>query len=131
MTSGTPQNLYINIGLALVLGLMAWMSVQLIQDLRSHQRLAQDLAELRDVKYGMLNADAWVRQVSVIVQKKIQSVEIHGANRENMKRALERILDKVITEADRQVRKQHRKGDWWDRTTGKIKEGMRLSLIHI
>ena len=131
MTSNSVKNFCINTGLALVLGLMAWLSVQLIQDLRTHQRLAQDLAELRDVKYGMLNADVWAKQVSVIVQKKIKAVDIHGSNRANMKRALERILDKVITEADRQVRKQHRKGDWWDRTTGKIKEGMRNALVDI
>lgn len=131
MISSSAKNIRINVGLALLLGLMVWFSVQLIQDLRTHQRLGQDLAELRDIKYGMLNADTWVKQINAIVLDKIQSIEINGNNRENMKRALERILEKLIVEADRQIRRQHRSGDWWDRTTGKIKESVRNALVDI
>jgi hypothetical protein len=48
-----------------------------------------------------------------------------------MKRALERILDTLITETDHYIRLQHTTGNWWDRTTGRIKESMRNTLMDI
>ena len=121
-----------NLAMALILLAMTWLSSQLILELKEHQQLAQDLAELRDVKYGMLNANVWVQQVTDIVEQEIYQLDIDGSNRERLKKALERILDTVLTEADKQVRRQHLSGDdWWDRTTGKIKEGVRQSLMDI
>ena len=43
--------------LGALLVLMAALSWNLIGNLRTHQQLVQDRAELRHVKYGMLNAD--------------------------------------------------------------------------
>lgn len=125
------KTLGMNILLFLVLAVMAAFSFQLIQGLQAHQTLVEDRAELRHVKYGMLNADVWVRQVSRIVEKEIQALEIEGNNREALKRAIEQMLDTLITEADKQVRKQSRQGDWWTRVTGKVKESMRQSLVDI
>jgi hypothetical protein len=110
---------------------MATLSWQLIHNLRTHQQLVQDRAELQHVKYGMLNADRWVEQVSVIVEKKVRELELRGEQRESMKRALERMLDTLLTEADRYIRAQHTSGDWWDRTTGRVKEGIRNSVMDI
>jgi len=115
-------------GLLVVTAALSW---QLVRDLRAHQQLVQDRAELRHVKYGMLNADQWVRQVSVIVEKKIRELELRGEQRESMKRALERILDTLLTEADRYIREQHTSGNWWDRTTGRLKEGIRNAVMDI
>jgi hypothetical protein len=111
--------------------LMAGMSWKLIDNMRLHQQLVQDRAELRDVRYGMLNADKWVQQISAILEKKVKELELKGEERESMKRALERILDTLITEADRHIREQHTSGNWWDRTTGRIKEGMRNTLMDV
>lgn len=121
----------INFGLLVLLAMMGWCTLQLIGELKTHQRLSQDLAELRDVKYGMLNANVWVRQVTDIVQKEIQTLEVDKQNRARLKKALERILDTVITEVDRQIQRQHRSGDWWDRTTGQIKESVRNTVMDV
>lgn len=117
--------------LGALLVLMAALSWNLIGNLRTHQQLVQDRAELRHVKYGMLNADEWVAQVSVIVEKKVRALEIRGEQRASMKRALERILDTLITEIDRHIRERHTSGNWWDRTTGRIKEGLRNAAMDL
>lgn len=117
--------------LVALLLLMAVLSWKLIGNLRTHQQLVQDRAELRHVKYGMLNADQWVAQVTVIVENKVRELEIRGEQRESMRRALERILDTLITETDRYIREQHTSGGWWDRTTGRIKEGLRNVAMDI
>lgn len=117
--------------LSVLLALMAALAWQLIDNLHLHQRLVLDRAELRHVKYGMLNADKWVHQTSEIVEKKVRELEVRGEARESMKQALERILDTLITETDRYIREQHTTGNWWDRTTGKIKEGVRGAVMDV
>lgn len=131
MTEQTRSVLWINLLLLMLILLMAFCSYQLIERLQYHQTLVEDRAELRHVKYGMLNANTWVRQVSRILEAKIQALEIEGENREALKKVVERMLDTFITEADRHIRKQHKQGDWWDRTTGSIKESVRSSLVDI
>ncbi len=117
--------------LAVLLMLLAVLAWKLVDNLRTQQTLVQDRAEIRHVRYGILNVDKWVEQVSVIVEKKVRDLEIRGAQREAMKRALERILDTLITEADRYIHLQHTTGNWWDRTTGRLKEGMRNTVMDI
>jgi hypothetical protein len=126
--SGTLATQWLLVALLVLMAALSW---KLIGNLRTHQQLVQDRAELRHVKYGMLNADQWVAQVTVIVEKKVRELEIRGEQRESMKRALERILDTLITETDRYIREQHSSGDWWDRTTGRIKEGLRNVAMDI
>ena len=124
-------NIRSNLLLGALLILMAGMSWKLIDNMRLHQQLVLDRAELRHVKYGMLNADKWAQQVGAIVEKKVEELELRGEQRESMKRSLERILDTLITEADRYIRAQHISGNWWDRATGRIKEGMRNTLMDV
>ncbi|HKX56530.1 MAG TPA: hypothetical protein VJN01_10520, partial [Xanthomonadales bacterium] len=114
-----------------MLSLMVVLAMNLIGLLHQHQQLVQDRAELRHVRYGMLNADKWVQQASEIVEQRVREIQLRGEQREAMKRALERILDTLITEADRQLKLQNTSGDWWDRTTGRIKESLRGSLMDV
>jgi hypothetical protein len=110
---------------------MAVLSGQLIHELKDHQRLVTELAELRHVRYGMLNADKWVRQVSEIIEQRIQEIELDGEKRASAKAALERLLETLLTEADRYLREQHTSGNWWQRSTGRMKEGLRNTLMDI
>ncbi len=125
------RTLRVNVLLGGLLALMTLASWQLIVSLQTQQQLSQDRSELRHVRYGMLNADIWVQQVSGIVEQKILEMQIQGEERAALKRALERILDTLLTAADQQMRLHHSSGDWWDRTTGRIKESMRNTLMDI
>ncbi len=113
--------------LALLLIVMAVVAVQLIQTLRAHQRMQTDLAELNDIKYGMLNADAWIGQVSAIIEKKINEFQMTPENRKAIKKTLERTLDVLITEADRYLRKQKEGAPLKKR----MKESVREKLMDI
>lgn len=125
------QPLTSNILLSSLLVLMVVLSWQLIGLLRYHQLLVTDLAELRHVRYGMLNANHWVQQISNIVEIKIQEIDLDGEKRVAAKAAIENILDTLLTAADQYIREQHTSGDWWDRTTGRVKESMRNTLMDI
>ncbi len=119
-----PESRTITIGLALLLVTIAILATQLINTLRSQQRLAADLAELNDIDYGLLNADAWLLQLSAIAEKKIDQFEVTAKNRAALKVNLERVLETLITEADRYMRKQKKDKSWWKRTKGRIRDSL-------
>jgi hypothetical protein len=108
--------------LVAILVALAVAGVQLIDNLQAHQRLRVDLAELNDVKYGLLNADAWVGQLTAIVEKKINEFELTPENRKAIKKTLERMLDVLITEGDRYLRRQVKQGDLSERVKEKVRQ---------
>lgn len=122
-------------GLALLLTVIAVVAFQLIDTMHHHQRMRLDLAELNRAKYGMLNADAWIEQVTAIIEKKINEFEITPKNRAEIKRTLQRVLDTLITEADRYMRRQiqneSKAGTWWNRTKGKVKQNLVESFVDV
>ena len=117
--------------LSVALTLMAGLSWQLVHDLRARQHLVQDRAEFQHVKYGMLNADLWVEQISAILEKKVRELQLRGEQREAMKRTLENILERLVTEVDRYLREQNLQGNWWGRTKGRFKERVRDAVVDI
>ena len=62
-----PNSSLINAVLMLLLIVITLMAVQVTDTLRARQQMALDLAEVKDVKYGLLNADVWVQQVTAII----------------------------------------------------------------
>lgn len=126
------NNLLVSILLTLLLSCAALLASELITSLRQQQQLSQELAELDDVKYGLLNASRWVEHVSVILEKKIREFELTPQNRAALKRSLNRILDTLIIEVDRYMRRQNLKGKgWWDSTRGKLKQSLQDIFIDI
>src|SRR5579862_7962137 len=113
--------------LTLLLVATAALGGQLIATLRAHQRMRIDLAELNNVKYGLLNADVWVRQVTAIIEKKVNSFELVGENRASIKKTLERMLDVLITQADLYMREQKDT----DGFTHEVKESIREELVDV
>ncbi len=111
--------------LALLLAVIAGLGVQLIGTLRAHQKMRTDLAELQNVKFGLLNADAWVGQVTAIIEKKINEFRLTPQNRQSLKATLEKMLDVVITQADQRLRKEKAKAP----LKARLKEDVREKLM--
>ncbi len=130
-----PRAKRITVGLALLLAVIMGLAAQLIVTLREQQRMSSDLAELNDAKYGLLNADVWLDQVSAIIEYKINTFEITPQNRAAIKRSLVRMLDVLITEADRYMRMQTKResqtGGWWKRAKGKVKLTVQDRLVNV
>ena len=117
--------------LFLLFSLISVLAYEQIAALKKYQQLTTDRAELKHVKYGMLNADNWVGQVTSILEKKIDELEIEGEGREALKNSLERILTILIEEAHARMKAQERTGGWWSRTTKQFKGAVRESLVDI
>jgi hypothetical protein len=119
----------VNAGLGVLLAAITFFAFQLIGTLRVQQQLSVDLAEINSIKYGMLNADEWVRQVAAIVEKRIRAFTLTPDNRKAAKRILEQMLQTFVTEADKHLREQSKKGNWWKRKKGAVEQGVRTRLV--
>jgi hypothetical protein len=114
----------------LVLGLALWLALLLIGDLRDLQRDKSALAELRDVKYGLFNAELWVEQVGDILARKIDSFAITEDNRPALKHNLERILDRLLVEVEGYLQRRNQAGNnWLERVQGDLQQRVQDWLI--
>ena len=115
-----------------ILGAMAYLAHQLIELLDEQQAMSIDVAEMDDVRYGLLNANVWVEHVTYILEKKIREFDLGAENRAAIKRSLSRMLDTLITEVDNYMRKQNLSGQtWWERVRGQIKQGVQNIFIDV
>lgn len=105
---------------------------QLVDSLRQQQHYSQQLAALDDVRYGLLDPNAWVEHVTLILERKINAFEVTPQNRAALRQNLSRMLDTLITEVDRYMRAQNLDGNnWWERTRGKLKQSFQDIFIDI
>jgi hypothetical protein len=126
MAPRPPRSLVANALLGALLIAIAVLALQLIGSLRAHERMRMDLAEINDIKYGLLNADAWVQQVSGIIEKKINEFRLTPEKRKALKPMLEKMLDVFVTQADLYLRK-HKKDQ--KKMMQRAKENVRQKIM--
>jgi len=75
-----------------LLGIASVLTTQMIILAKENQELKTDLAEINHVRYGLLNADQWRDQVTLILGKKIVEMDLAPENRTELKHSLEIIM---------------------------------------
>ncbi|KAA6186279.1 paraquat-inducible protein A [Thiohalocapsa marina] len=117
------------VGLGLLLAAVL-LSVTLIGDLRALQQTRTDLAELRDVRYGLLNAEVWVDQLADVLARRIDGFEVTDANRPTLKRNVQVVLDRLLLEIEASLRRRNSAGDdWLERMQGTLRQGVQDFLV--
>jgi len=134
MTTNTPPRDPARIGAALLSAALligaTLLAFHLSVDLRRLQSLQTDLAELQDVRYGLLNAELWVDQIADILAHKIDSFEVTDANRPLVKRNIEILLDRLLVEVEHYLRRRNAAGDnWVERLQGSLRQGVQDLLL--
>ncbi len=81
--------IWISLGL---LGIASVLTIQMIILAKENQEMKTDLAEINHVRYGLLNADEWRDQVTLILGKKIVEMDLSPENRTELKHSLEIIM---------------------------------------
>lgn len=98
---------YIIILISLILlGLATVQTIQMIGLARENQELKTDLAELNHIRYGLLNADEWRDQVTLIVGKKILEMDLAPENREELQHSLENIMYGLLDDLEILIRER-------------------------
>jgi hypothetical protein len=118
------------VSLGLLLLAASLLAAQAILDLRRIQQLETDLAELHDVRYGLLNAEVWLEQLSTLLARKIDTFEVTEANRPVIKRNIEIALDRILVELEDYLRRRNTGGDnIWERLGGAVRQGVQDFLV--
>jgi hypothetical protein len=124
------KRLLVGLGAAVLLMVAAAATSQLVMELRALQQLQLQRAELQDVKYGLLNAEVWVAQISTILAERIERFELTDQNRPQLKRNLERLLDRMLVEVEQVLRRRNAQGEnWIDRLQGSLRQGVQDWLL--
>jgi hypothetical protein len=106
------------------------LATQAVLDLRRAQQLETDLAELHDVRYGLLNATLWVERLSALLARKIDTFELTDENRPALKRNIEIALDRILVEVERYLRQRNAAGqNLWERLGGALRQGVQDFLV--
>jgi len=85
------------------LGLLVAASVittQMIILAKENQELKIDLAEINHARYGLLNADEWREQVSLILSKKIIEMDLSPENRIELEQSMETIMYELLDDLE-------------------------------
>jgi len=85
---------------AALLGAAVFFTTGLIREARKAQEMKTDLAELNHVRYGMLNADAWRDQITLIVSKRIVEFDLTPENRGELQKSLEVIMYNLLDDLE-------------------------------
>ena len=88
-----------------------------------------DYAELHSVEYGLFNSQVWSDKISFIVEQKIDEFEFTKSSRLEIKTYVETILDALIVEAEKVVRKKNKKRGFFDSVVGSTKQMVTDSLV--
>jgi hypothetical protein len=80
---------------------------QIISNSLSNQRDKNDYAELNSVKYGLLSIDEWKRQVTEILAEEINKLYLSKANERVLRKHIEVLLNTLIDDVDKKVRKEN------------------------
>jgi hypothetical protein len=130
VTEQPHSRLGAGLSLALLLLAATLLAAQAIVDLRRAQVIETDLAELHDVRYGLLNAEVWMEQLSDLIAHKIDSFELTAENRPALKRNIEVALDRILVEVERYLRQRNAAGDnLWQRLGGVLRQGVQDLLV--
>lgn len=76
---------------------------------REKSGLKRDRIELSHIKYGLFNVDEWKRVIAGIITKKIKEIKVTKENRPALKKQVEEVLEKVLTEVEGVLRQENQR----------------------
>ncbi|HEY9129056.1 MAG TPA: hypothetical protein VIN02_04400, partial [Sulfurovum sp.] len=106
----------------LLLSSIVYSVNQLIETGRKAKSIKVDYAELHGVQYGLFNSTIWTEKISTVVNQKIDEFDFTGTNREEIKKYVETIVDTLIVEADKKVRRENKKRGFFNSILGDTKQ---------
>jgi hypothetical protein len=114
--------------LALVAAVLTGHLIRVVDQVKAQRT---DLAELRDIRYGLLDADAWVERVAAILGHKIDAFDLTDANRPEIRDNVALVLDRLIVEVDDHLRQRNQEGPLHKRLTGAVRQMVQDALVDV
>ena len=83
-----------------LLGVATTLTTQMIVQAKENQEMKTDLAEINHARYGLMNADEWRDQVTLIMSKKILEMDLAPENRAELQHSLENIMYSLLDDLE-------------------------------
>ena len=77
---------------------------QIISNSISNQKNKNDYAELNHVKYGLFSVEEWKQQITVILAKEINKLDLSSTNERELRKHIEVLLNTLIDKIDKNIR---------------------------
>ena len=132
MSAGTKRCGDMATALGAVLVLIAAVLMGYLVDVMGQVKVQRsDLAELRDVRYGLLNADAWIERIAAILGHKLDGFELNETNRPEIRENVALVLDRLIVEVDDHLRQRNHEGPLHQRVIGAARQMIQDALVDV
>lgn len=77
---------------------------------RDTQQLKLDLAEIDDLRYGLLDVDVWVEHLVVVMEREIEALGDEPVQRAEVEQVFEEVIRQLISEVERTIRRRNEEG---------------------
>jgi hypothetical protein len=115
-----------------VLSFMIFTVMNLLETGQKAKVLKADYAQLHSVEFGLFNSSVWIERIANVIDQKIDEFDFTETSRAEIKTYIETILDTLIVEADRSVRKRNKnKSGFFNSLLGDTKQLVTDSLLDI
>lgn len=116
----------------ITLTFMVYMVTTLLETGQKAKILKTDYAQLHSVEFGLFNSSIWIDKIANVIDQKIDEFDFTETGREEIKTYVQTILDTLIVEADRSVRRKNEKrSGFFENLLGETKQLVTDSLIDI
>ncbi len=115
----------------LLLSSMIYTVTHLIQTGKEARVLKEDYAQFHSLQYGLLNSSVWTDKITVVIHQKIDEFDFTSTSREEIKKYVETIIDTLIVEADKTVRRKNDKRGFFKSLLGDTKQMITDELVDI
>ena len=115
----------------LLLSTIIYSVTQLVEAGNRAKAIKVDYAEFHGVQYGLFNSTIWANKISDIVNQKIDEFDFTATSRAEIKQYVEAIVDTLIVEADKKVRRDNQKRGWFKSIVGDTKQKITDELVDI
>ncbi len=92
----------------LLLAGMAVSSWTFVQSMRQAQAFSYQLASVQHASLGLLNPNAWARQIAPMLEKRVRTFQLSASDRETLRGILEAMVDTLIVGIDQHLRETSR-----------------------
>ncbi|WP_309495881.1 paraquat-inducible protein A [Sulfurovum sp.] len=86
---------------------MIYTITHLIETGKETKILKVDYEQLHSLQYGLLNSNVWTEKISAVFRQKIDEFDFTSTSREEIKKYVETVIDTLIVEADKTVRRKN------------------------
>lgn len=98
---------HIVISLLLVIASL-FLCVRIIDNAHQNKQNKIDLAELNDIKYGLLSIEEWKGRITEILTSEIDKLDLSSIGRDEMRQHIEALLSTIIDKVAHNIQKENK-----------------------